>query len=68
MKKLLGIIVLGLLLRDNAFANERFIPLELFTGGKIRGLNEITFSGANITFGKRDHKIITGPMDWKNPI
>ena len=68
MKKLLGILDLGLLLSGNAFANERFIPLELFTGGKIRGLNEITFSEANITFGKRDHKRITGPMDWKNPM
>ena len=32
MKKILGIMVLGLFLTIPVLADERFIPLELFTG------------------------------------
>ena len=63
MKKLLGIVVLGLLLSGNSnacdkedfikyvSADERFIPLELFTGGEIRQDTEIKFTNANLIFG-----------------
>ena len=46
---------------------ERFIPLELFTGGEIREDTEIKFTKANKKFGKRGEKKIVGPEDWKNP-
>ena len=47
-------------------ANERFIPLELFTGGEIRNDTEIKFTKANKVFGGGKKKIV-GPEDWKNP-
>ena len=67
MKKAIAIIILGLLLSGNAYANERFIPLELFTGGEIREDTEIKFTEANTTFGEKRRKKIVGPEDWKNP-
>ena len=41
MKKFLGTLVLSLLLIIPVSADERFIPLELFTGGEIRNDTEI---------------------------
>ena len=67
MKKLLGILLLGLFLCGSLSANERFIPLELFTGGDIRNDTEIKFTQANKVFGNKGRKKIIGPMDWKNP-
>ena len=67
MKKLLGIVVLGLLWIIPVLANERFIPLELFTGGEIRQDTEIKFTDADLVFGKKKRKKIVGPEDWKNP-
>ena len=67
MKKLLGIVVPGLLWIIPVSADERFIPLELFTGGEIREDTEIKFTKANKKFGKRGEKKIVGPEDWKNP-
>ena len=43
MKKILGIVVLGFLWINPVSADERFIPLELFTGGEIREDTEIKF-------------------------
>ena len=51
MKKFLGIVVLGLLWIIPVSAGERFIPLELFTGGEIREDTEIKFTNANLIFG-----------------
>ena len=67
MKKILGIVVLSLLWIIPVSAAERFIPLELFTGGEIREDTEIKFTKANKKFGKRGEKKIVGPEDWKNP-
>ena len=67
MKKFLGIVVLGLLWIIPVSADERFIPLELFTGGEIREDTEIKFTNANLIFGKKKRKKIIGPEDWKNP-
>ena len=39
-----------------ALANERFIPLELFTGGEIREDTEIKFTIANKIFGEKKEK------------
>ena len=44
MKKLLVIVVLGLLWIIPVSADERFIPLELFTGGEIRKDTEIKYT------------------------
>ena len=48
-------------------ASERFIPLEIFTGGEIRDDTEIKFTKANLVFGEKKRKKIVGPEDWKNP-
>ena len=50
-----------------ALANERFIPLELFTGGEIREDTEIKFTIANKIFGEKKRKKIVGPLDWRAP-
>ena len=66
MKKFLVIVVLGLMWIIPVSANERFIPLELFTGGEIREDTEIKFTKANKIFGEKKRKKIVGPEDWKN--
>ena len=66
MKKFLWIIIIGLMWNAPLSANERFIPLELFTGGEIRDDTEIKFTKANKRFGGGKKKIV-GPEDWKNP-
>ena len=50
-----------------AQANERFIPLELFTGGEIRDDIEIRFTPADKIFGEKRRKKIVGPIEWKYP-
>ncbi len=67
MKKFLVIVVLGLMWIIPVSANERFIPLELFTGGEIREDTEIKFTKANKIFGEKKRKKIVGPEHWKNP-
>jgi hypothetical protein len=67
MKNILFALVLSLLWGGIVFAKERFIPLELFTGGDIRNDSEIRFTQANKVFGKKSRKKIAGPIDWKNP-
>ena len=66
-----SVIILSLLIlifsTTNGFC-ERFIPLELFTGGEIRDDNEIRFTIANKVFGSKKRKKITGPENWTNPI
>ena len=66
MKKFLLILIL-LIFTSSVFANERFIPLELFTGGEIRNDTEIRYTPADKIFGKKRRKKIIGPQDWKNP-
>ena len=66
MKKLLLILIISLISQLSQ-ANERFIPLELFTGGEIRDDTEIKFTKANLIFGDKKRKKIVGPEDWKNP-
>ena len=67
MKKLLGILVLYLLWFIPVSAEERFIPLELFTGGEIRDDIEIRFTPADKIFGEKRRKKIVGPIEWKYP-
>ena len=66
MKKIFLFLLLSLF-TGNAQSNERFIPLELFTGGDIRDDSEIIFTPANLVFGEKKRKKIVGPENWKNP-
>ncbi len=67
MKKLFYSFVILVLLTQFSQAFERFIPLELFTGGKIRNDTEIKFTKANLVFGEKKKKEIIGPEDWDHP-
>ena len=66
MKKLI-LLILILFCSQSSSANERFIPLELFTGGEVRNDTEIKFTKADLVFGEKKTKKIVGPEDWKNP-
>ncbi len=66
MKKLI-LLILILFYSQSSYANERFIPLELFTGGEVRNDTEIKFTKADLIFGEKKTKKITGPENWKNP-
>ena len=66
MKKLL-IVLFIFCFSQLSFANERFIPLELFTGGEIRDDIDIKFTPADKVFGKKKRKKIVGPLDWRAP-
>ena len=66
MKKLL-IVLFIFSFSQLSFANERFIPLELFTGGEIRDDIDIKFTPADKVFGKKKRKKIVGPLDWRAP-
>ena len=55
MKKIL-LLALFVSLPNITVANERFIPLELFTGGKIRSDTEIKFTQADLIFGEKKRK------------
>ena len=66
MKKIIFALIL-LIFTSSVFANERFIPLELFTGGEIRNDTEIKYTIADKIFGEKRRKKIIGPQDWKNP-
>ena len=67
MKNFFLISFLILLNTSQSIGSERFIPLELFTGGEIREDREIKFTKANLVFGEKKRKKIVGPEDWKNP-
>jgi hypothetical protein len=45
----------------------RFIPVELWTGAEWDGTREIRMTPANLVFGKRGEKRITGPIAWTSP-
>ena len=62
MKKIIFIIITILLLPNISIANERFIPLELFTGGDIRDDQEIIYTPADTIFGEKRRKKIVGPI------
>lgn len=66
MKKII-LFSIFLIFSNMAYANERFIPLELFTGGEIREDTEIRFTPADKKFGKKGRKYIEGPKDWRAP-
>ena len=55
------------LLPNISFANERFIPVELWSGGEITGAQEITFPETDFNFGYKKRHSIRGPINWENP-
>jgi len=69
MNKILLVLLVLFCISFNSFAygGERFIPLELFTGGEIRNDTEIKFTKANLVFGDKKRKKIIGPEDWEHP-
>ena len=69
MKKIILVLSILFCVSFNSFAygGERFIPLELFTGGEIRNDTEIKFTKANLVFGDKKRKKIIGPEDWEHP-
>ena len=69
MNKILLVLSVLFCISFNSFAygGERFIPLELFTGGEIRHDTEIKFTKANLVFGDKKRKKIIGPEDWEHP-
>ena len=66
IKKII-LLVFILFYSQSSYATERFIPLELFTGGEVRNDTEIKFTKANLVFGEEKTKKIVGPENWKNP-
>jgi hypothetical protein len=62
------ILILLLVISPNiSFANERFIPVELWLGGEISGASDITFPETDFSFGYKGRHTIQGPINWKNP-
>ena len=53
------------LLPNISFANERFIPVELWSGGEITGAQEITFPETDFNFGYKKRHSIRGPINWE---
>jgi hypothetical protein len=45
----------------------RFIPIELWTGSEWDGNRELRMTPANLYFGKRGEKRISGPVAWTRP-
>ena len=45
----------------------RFIPIELWTGSEWDGNRELRMTSANLSFGKRGEKRISGPLAWRRP-
>lgn len=45
----------------------RFIPVELWTGGDWDGNRELRLPAADLSFGKRGEKRISGPAAWTRP-
>lgn len=51
----------------DASKQERFIPVELWTGEPWDGGRDLTTNTAKTKFGERGQKEITGPMQWSHP-
>jgi hypothetical protein len=51
----------------DAASRTRFIPVELWTGAEWSGKQELRLERANLVFGKKGEKGITGPVAWTRP-
>jgi hypothetical protein len=47
---------------------ERFIPVELWTGEEWDGTKDLNMARADTKFGERRQKQIKGPTPWKHPV
>lgn len=45
----------------------RFIPVELWTGGEWDGSRDLKMTSANLSFGMRGEKRVSGPVLWTRP-
>ena len=48
-------------------AKTRYIPVELWTGAEWDGSRELKMAPADLSFGRRGEKRISGPLAWKRP-
>ena len=48
------------------FANERFIPIELWLGGNITTSRKLSFPEVDFEFGYKERHKIKGPINWEN--
>ncbi len=53
---------------ENKKSGVRFIPIELWTGEEWDGNMNLEMKPAHFKFGKRNHKLIKGPVQWRHPI
>jgi len=65
MKKIL-VFIIFLILPIISFADEIFIPVELWLGENISETEKIIFPEVNFKFGYKERHKIKGPIIWKN--
>ena len=65
MKKILAILI-ALILPIISFADEIFIPVELWLGANISQSEKIVFPEVSFKFGYKERHKIKGPIIWKN--
>ena len=65
MKKIL-VFIIFLILPIISFADEIFIPVELWLGENITESEKIIFPKVNFKFGYKERHKIKGPIIWKN--
>ena len=65
MKKVL-VFIIFLILPIISFADEIFIPVELWLGENITETEKIIFPKVNFKFGYKERHKIKGPIIWKN--
>ena len=65
MKKILAVLIF-LILPIISFADEIFIPVELWLGANISQSEKIVFPEVSFKFGYKERHKIKGPIIWKN--
>ena len=65
MKKVLAVLIV-LILPIISFADEIFIPVELWLGANISQSEKIAFPEVSFKFGYKERHKIKGPIIWKN--
>ena len=65
MKKILAVLI-ALILPIISFADEIFIPVELWLGANISQSEKIIFPEVSFKFGYKERHKIKGPIIWKN--
>lgn len=53
---------------EDKSSGSRFIPVELWSGESWDGNQDTMARPANTIFGKRAHKYIKGPFEWRHPV